>query len=75
MRSLLIFALVPTILAATAPAHAVVVVGNFTADVIAINGDETLAPPEFTDETTLTGRFGYDTSAATDSDPDPSRGT
>lgn len=61
-------------LAFAAPAGAVPVVGSFTGIIIGINNDETQAPPEFTDQAPFTGRFGYDTSLATDSDPDPDRG-
>ena len=61
-------------LGAATPATAVPVVGDFTATIIEISGDETVAAPEFTDQAPVVGRFGYDTALATDSNPDPDMG-
>lgn len=61
-------------LGAATPVAAVPVVGDFTATIIEISGDETAAVPEFTDQAPVVGRFGYDTALATDSNPDPDMG-
>lgn len=61
-------------LLAAMPAAAAIVTGNFTAQIVRIDGDDVAASPFFPDQALLTGAFGYDTDAAQDADPAPDRG-